>query len=82
MNENKLPEFESVDQLVDFFETHDMGMYELPEVEFDVDIQQHTFLVSVDKDLMKRLLQAARTQHTSTEKLVNSWLNEKVGQAA
>ena len=32
MNENKLPEFESVDELVEFFDTHDMGEYDLPEV--------------------------------------------------
>lgn len=33
MSENKsLPEFESVDQLVAFFDTHDMGEYDLPEV--------------------------------------------------
>ncbi len=82
MSENKLPEFESVEELVDFFDTHDMGQYDLPEVEFNVDIKQHSFLVSVDKKLMKGLLQAAQTQHISTERLINSWLTEKVGQAA
>ena len=82
MSENKLPEFESTEQLVEFFDTHDMGEYDLPEVEFDVDIQRRTFLVPVDKKLMKGLLHAAQAQHTSTEELVNSWLAEKVGQAA
>lgn len=72
----------NIDQLVAFFDTHDMGEYDLPEVQFDVDIQRRTFLVSVDEKLMKGLLRAAQTQHTTTERLVNSWLAEKVGQVA
>jgi hypothetical protein len=82
MNESKLPEFESTERLVEFFDTHDMGEYDLPEVEFNVDIQRRTFLVSVDKQLMRGLLQAAQARQTSTEELVNSWLAEKVSHAA
>jgi predicted HicB family RNase H-like nuclease len=82
MAENKLPEFESIEELVEFFDTHDMGEYELPEAQFDVDIQKRTFLVSVDKELMKKLSQVARAQHTSTEALVNSWLEERAAQVA
>ncbi len=83
MNENKMPEFETVEELVEFFETHDMGEHfdEMPEVHFDVDIQRRSFLISVDKELMKKLAEVARAQHTSTEQLVNSWLEEKAAQA-
>lgn len=77
MNENKLPEFESVEELTDFFDAHDMDEYDLPEVKFEIDIQKRTFLVPVDEKLMKRLLQAAHAQHTSTEALIHSWLEEK-----
>lgn len=82
MSENKLPEFESVEELTDFFDSHDMGEFELPQVEFDVDIKKRTFLVPVDEQVMKRLVQMAQAQHISTEQLVNSWLEEKVKQAA
>ncbi len=84
MSETKLPEFESVEELVEFFDTHDMGEYaeNMPEVQFDVDIQKRTFLVAVDKELMKKLAEAAKAQQISTEALVNSWLEEKVAQAA
>ena len=77
MSENKLPEFESIEQLVEFFDTHDMGEYDLPEVEFDVDIQRRTFLVPVDEKLMKRLVQVAQARQVSTEELVNSWRGGK-----
>ncbi len=38
---NRLPEYSTLDELVAFFDTHDMGDYwdSLPEVEFDVDIE-------------------------------------------
>ncbi len=38
---NKLPEYSTLDELVTFFDTHDMGDYwdSLPEAEFDIDIE-------------------------------------------
>ena len=84
MSENKLPDFGSIDELVQFFDAHDMGEYqeELPEKHFDVDIKKQSFLISVNEELMKKLSEVARAQHTTTEALVNAWLNEKVAQAA
>ena len=84
MSENKLPDFGSIDELVQFFDTHDMGEYqeELPEKHFDVDIKKQSFLISVNEELMKKLSEVARAQHTTTEALVNAWLKEKVAQVA
>lgn len=84
MSEDKLPDFGSIDELVQFFDTHDMGLYqeELPETHFDVDIKKQCFLISVNEELMKKLSEVARAQHTTTEALVNAWLKEKVAQAA
>jgi hypothetical protein len=84
MSENRLPEFGTVEDLVDFFDTHDMGKYwdEMPEAHFDVDIQKHTFLVAVDEELMKKLAEVAKNRQTSTGALVKSWLEEKIAQAA
>lgn len=82
MAENKLPDFESISDLVEFFDAHDMGEYEMPEAHFDVELKKRSLLVSVDKDLMKKLSQAARAQHVSMESLVNSWLEERVAKAA
>ncbi len=84
MNENKKPEFESIEELTNFFDNNDMGEYfdEMPEVHFDVDIQRRSFLVPIDKELMRKLAELAKSQHTSTGQLVNSWLEEKVAHAA
>jgi hypothetical protein len=84
MSENKMPEFDSIEELTEFFDTHDMSEYldEMPEAHFDVDIQRRSFLISVDEQLMKQLSEVAKSQHTSTQHLVNEWLKEKIAQAA
>lgn len=80
----KLPQFSSRQELVEFFETHDMGEYEnnLPEIHFDVDIKRNHYLVSVDGSLMNKLLEVARGEQVSVEILVDSWLKEKLLQAS
>ncbi len=83
MSENKKPQFDSIEELTDFFDNNDMGEYfdEMPEVQFDVAIARRSFLVSVDEQLMQKLVELAKFQQISTEQLVNSWLEEKVARA-
>jgi hypothetical protein len=87
MTENKsqkLPKFESTEELVDFFDTHDLGEYEeaLPEVDFDVDLKRKHYLVSVEENLMNKLLEVAQKQQILVEMLVDSWLKEKIVKAS
>ncbi|NJK68628.1 MAG: hypothetical protein HC941_20765 [Microcoleus sp. SU_5_3] len=76
----KLPNFSSDRELVEFFETHDLGEYEseLPEANFEVDIKQSHYLVSIDRALMSQLLEIAKDQQVSVEILLDSWLKEKL----
>jgi hypothetical protein len=39
-----MPKFTSLDKLVEFFDTHDMGEYwdDMPKVHFDIDIKRRT----------------------------------------
>lgn len=80
----KLPQFNSNEELMKFFDTHDMGEYasELPEADFDVEIQGNHYLVSVDGHLMSQLLEVAKRQQISVEMLVDSWLKEKLPKAS
>jgi hypothetical protein len=76
----KLPQFNSNQDLIEFFDTHDMGEFEseLPEEYFDVDIRQNHYSVSVDGYLMSKLLEVARERQVSVEMLLNAWLKEKL----
>ena len=77
-----LPAMQSLDALVEFFDTHDMGDYwgAVPEAQFEVDIQRRTHLVAIDADLAAKLAEIARARHISTPELINSWLKEKIAE--
>ncbi len=85
MAENKsstLPRFDSLQDLVEFFDTHDMGEYweHMPEAHFAVDIKRRSRLVSIEEELMRKLSAVAKTRHVSVETLINLWLKEKVAE--
>jgi hypothetical protein len=84
MTNNKLPEFDSLEKLVEFLEAHDLSDYwdELPEVHFDVDIQRRIHLVRLDEDVAAEVTAIAKTRQVSSTKLINSWLREKVTEQA
>ena len=75
-----LPKFESVDVLVDFFDTHDLGDYldQMPEVQFDVDLQRKERLFALDADISVKLIEIARAKNVPTEILINTWLRAKL----
>jgi len=47
-----LPKTDSLDELVEFFDTHDMGEYwdRMTEADLDIDISQRKHLVALDED--------------------------------
>jgi hypothetical protein len=77
---NKLPSFKSLDKLVEFFDTHDMGEYQdqMPEVHFEVDIKKRRHLFTIDGKLADKVAQIAMLKKIPSEALINSWLREKI----
>lgn len=83
MAENKpgsLPHFSSLDELVNFFDTHDLGEFldEMPEVHFEVDLKKKTYLFPIEGELIEKLTEIARSKQISSAKLINAWLREKI----
>lgn len=79
-NPQKLPSFASLDELAEFFDTHDLGEYEeeLPETHFEVNLQRRTHLVAIDEEINSRLTEIAEQEQMPAEALVNAWLREKI----
>ena len=80
-----LPEnFESVEELQEFWDTHSSADYEdlMEDVEVDIDILSSRVYCAVAKDLLTQLRAQARRQGVSTETLINLWLREKAAEAA
>jgi hypothetical protein len=79
-----LPKFESLDELVEFFDTHDMGDYwkQMPEASFDINIKRRKHLVAIDEEIVPQLNEIAKSRKVSSEKLINTWLKEKLSKAS
>ncbi len=75
-----LPRFGSLDELVNFFDTHDLGEYwsEMPDAHFEVDIKRKTHLFAIDTELANKLTEIAKNREISSEALINTWLKEKI----
>ena len=75
-----LPSSRSLDELVEFFDTHDMGEYweHMPDAHFDIDIKRKTHLVAIDEELIGKLAEIAKSKRISAERLIHSWLQEKM----
>ncbi|MCU0288101.1 MAG: BrnA antitoxin family protein [Acidobacteria bacterium] len=80
----RLRGFKSLNKLVDFFDTHDLGDYweDMPEINFEVDLRKRTHLFSLDSELAKRLTEIAKSRKISSQSILNKWLKEKILQQA
>jgi len=87
MEKNKakaLPRPKSVKELVEFFDTHDMGDYweKMPKAHFDVNIKKRKHLVALEGDIVDKLAQIAKSKKVSSESLINAWLKDKIRRAS
>jgi hypothetical protein len=76
----KLPEFKSLDDLVEFFDSKDLGDFweDLPEAKFDVNIKSKKHLFTLDDDVAKKLTQIAKNKQISSQSLINQWIKESI----
>lgn len=78
------PKIKSLDGLVKFFDTHDMGNYfdTMPKVKFEVNIKRKTHLFSIDENIAEKLTAIAESKKIPSESLINKWLKEKIQEAS
>jgi len=63
----------SVKELVDFFETHDMGEYweKMPKAQFGVNIKKRKHWVALEEDIVDKLTEIAKSKKVSSESLIS-----------
>ncbi len=76
------PKFKTLNELVGFFDTHDMGNYwdKMPEAHFDIDIRRRTHVIALDDDIVRELDALTEAKQVPSQTLVNSWLREKLAE--
>ena len=64
-----LPKFESLNELVEFFDRQDVGEYwdQMPEGDFDINIKTRKHLVAIDEEIIPRLNEIAKSKKVSSE---------------
>lgn len=75
-------QFKTIDELVEFWDTHDTEDYPEAwrEVQFDVRIKQRKYPhIILEPGLAQELEQRARRQHVSLNELVNELLKQGLG---
>lgn len=79
-NQKKLPKFDSLDALTNFFDENDLGDYleTMPEAKFEVSLKSRKFYVAIDEELSEKLSEISKHEHLPSEAIVNSWLREKI----
>jgi CopG antitoxin of type II toxin-antitoxin system len=75
-----VPRLKSIDELVEFFDKHDMGdcWDRLPKAEVEVKIKTRKHLVVIDEKIIPSINQIAKAKRVTSAKLINRWLREKI----
>ncbi len=70
-----LPQWNSIDELVDYFDSHDMGVQlaNMPEAQIS-----RKFFVAKEEEILSKLADIAKRESVSSEQLINSWLKERI----
>lgn len=79
-----LPPVESLDDLVDFFDTHDMGDYweHFPEAQFEINIRGRKHLIALEEEVVAKVTEIANARKVPSEVLINTWLKEEIRKAS
>jgi len=51
----------------------------MPEVDVDISIKRRKHLVAIDEEIIPKLDKIAKSKKVPSEKLINTWLREKIG---
>ena len=79
--DKNIPQFKSYEEMAEFWDTHSLSDYwdQTEPADFEIANQlRHRSLVPVDRELLNRAQQIARTRGVSTESLVNLLLEQRL----
>lgn len=80
----KIPDFKSLEEASEFWDTHSFAEYveETEPVEIEVNLTRSSIMLEIDSDLSEKLKKIAQKRKKSYDKLISSWIREKITQEA
>lgn len=84
MTKLKIPDFRSLEEAADYWDTHSFAdhLEDTEPVEIEVCLARRRILLEIDHDLSEKLKKIAQKKRQSYDKLINSWVREKIMQEA
>lgn len=84
MTKSKTPDFKSLEEAAEYWDTHSFAdhLEETEPVEIEVCLDKRRILLEIDHDLSEKLKKIAKKKKQSYDKLINSWVREKIIQEA
>lgn len=76
----KIPDFKTLEDAASYWDTHSFADHieETEPVEIEVSLAQRKILLEIDSDLSEKLIKIAQKKKKSYEKLIKSWIREKI----
>ncbi|KCZ72202.1 Protein of unknown function (DUF3680) [Candidatus Methanoperedens nitroreducens] len=80
----KIPDFKSLEEAADYWDNHSFAEYieDTEPVEIEVNLTKHRIILEIDSDLSEKLKKIAQKKKKSYDKLIGSWIREKINQEA
>ena len=80
MNENKIPETDSIQELAQFWDTHDLTDFEdqLEGVNEPVFERKKVLKIQLEPEEVESVIQIARLRGVSYTELIKEWVLEKI----
>ncbi|MCZ7394011.1 MAG: CopG family antitoxin [Candidatus Methanoperedens sp.] len=80
----KTPDFKSLEEAADYWDSHSFAEYieDTEPVEIEVHLAKRRIMLEIDSDLSAKLNKIAQKKKKSYDKLIGSWIREKINQEA
>lgn len=84
MTKLKIPDFKTLEEAAEYWDTHSFADYleDTEPVEIEVCLARRKIMFEIDSDLSEKLKKIARKKKQSYDKLIISWIREKIMQEA
>ena len=82
MTKLKIPDFKTLEEAADYWDTHSFADHlgDTEPVEIEVCLDKRRIFLEIDTDISEKLKKIAQKKGQSYDKLINSWIREKIVQ--
>ncbi len=80
----KIPDFKSLEEAAEYWDTHSFADHikDTEPVEIEVSLARGRIMLEIDGDLLEKLKKIAQKKKKGYDKLISSWIREKIIQEA